>query len=69
MSSGEIKYNRTTRFILPALKLNEQALLNMGLVNVYLADNEYDVRWDLEQCLFLSIILIIQYLLSFTKVF
>lgn len=51
--SKEVKYNRTTRFILPSLKLNDDALIKMGLVNVYLGDNEYDVRWDLEGCLYL----------------
>lgn len=51
--SVEVKYNRTTRFLLPSLRLNEEALLKMGLVNCYLTDNEYDVRWDLEGCLYL----------------
>lgn len=49
----EIKYNRTTRFLLPSLRLNEEALIKMGLINVYLGDNEYDCRWDLEGCLYL----------------
>ncbi len=49
----ELKYNRTTRFLLPALKLNEEFLLNMGFYNAYLQDHEYDIRWDLEGCLFL----------------
>ena len=51
--SVEVKYNRTTRFLLPSLRLNDDALIKMGLVNCYLTDNEYDVRWDLEGCLYL----------------
>lgn len=49
----EIKYNRTTRFILPALRLNDEKLLQNHFVNAYLQDNEYDIRWDLENCIFL----------------
>lgn len=49
----EVKYNRTSRFLLPSLRLNEEALIKMGLVNVYLCDHEYDIRWDLEGCLYL----------------
>lgn len=49
----ELKYNRCTRFLLPSLKLREEFLLNMGFVNAYIQDHEYDIRWDLEGCLFL----------------
>lgn len=52
-SEAEIRYNRTTRFLLPALRLNDDALIAMGLVNAYLTDHEYDVRWDYEKCLYL----------------
>jgi hypothetical protein len=52
-SNTEIKYNKTTRFLLPSLGLSDKALLEMGLVNSYLADHEYDVRWDLDGCLYL----------------
>lgn len=49
----EIKYNRTTRFILPALRLNDEKLLQNHFVNAYLQDTQYDIRWDLENCIFL----------------
>jgi len=49
----ELKYNKTTRFILPALKLDETQLLMNGFINAYLQDHEYDVRWDFEKCIFL----------------
>jgi len=52
-SQTEIKYNKTSRFLLPALRLEDKALIEMGLVNAFLQDNEYDIRWDLEGCLFL----------------
>lgn len=52
-SNTEIKYNKTTRFLLPSLGLSDKALLDMGLVNSYLVDHGYDVRWDLDGCLYL----------------
>ncbi len=49
----ELRYNRTTRFLLPVFKLNETILLSMGFKNAYIQDHDYDVRWDLEGCLYL----------------
>lgn len=52
-TEAEIKYNKSTRFLLPSLRLNEEILLKMGFKNVYLSDHQYDVRWDFENCLYL----------------
>ncbi len=57
-TKAETLYNRTTRFILPALKLGDYGikdslLLSNGFINCYLQDHEYDVRWDLEGCIFI----------------
>lgn len=49
----ESQYNKTTRFILPSLKLNDSLLVQNGFVNAYLQDHEYDVRWDCENCIYL----------------
>lgn len=57
-TKAEILYNRTTRFLLPALRLKDcgikdQLLIDNGFFNCYIQDHEYDIRWDLEGCLFM----------------
>jgi hypothetical protein len=49
----ETQYNKTTRFILRSLKLNDSLLIQNGFVNAYIQDHEYDIRWDYENCIYL----------------